>query len=125
MIKKLKHRFILLTMSCLGFIFFLILLILNISMTAASQKRGFDLLSEHIRNKNTPEPYTGKPCVKDNADDDKIPPVSITGNRPNDWLNDMRIFQSFITALARSEKSPQKAIQICQKTAFCLWLIRF
>lgn len=92
MIKKLKHRFILLTMSCIGFIFFLILLILNISMTAASQKRGFDLLSEHIRNKNTPEPYTEKPCVKDNADDDKIPPVSITGNRPNDWLNDMRIF---------------------------------
>ena len=31
MIKKLQHRFILITMSCIGFIFLLILLILNIS----------------------------------------------------------------------------------------------
>ncbi len=57
MIKKLQHRFILITMSCIGFIFLLVLLILNLSMTAASQNRGFHLLAEHIQKKNTSKPH--------------------------------------------------------------------
>ena len=65
MIKKLQHRFILLTMSCIGFIFLLILLILNLSMTATSQKRGFDLLSEYVQNKNIPRPRPGEHDSKD------------------------------------------------------------
>lgn len=87
MIKKLQHRFILLTMSCIGFIFLLILLILNISMTATSQKRGFDLLSEHIRNQNSFKTHT-----RDNFTPDEHPPAFKTGHRTNDWFNDMRIF---------------------------------
>ncbi|MCI9199514.1 MAG: GHKL domain-containing protein [Lachnospiraceae bacterium] len=87
MIKKLQRRFILLTMSCIGFIFLLILLILNISMTATSQKRGFDLLSEHIRNQNNFKPHT-----RDNFTPDEHPPAFKTGHRTNDWFNDMRIF---------------------------------
>ncbi len=88
MIKKLQRRFILITMSCIGFIFFLILLILNISMTTASQKRGFDLLSKYTGdNRNTPRPHTG-----DNFAPEKKPPGFPQGRRPNDWFNDMRIF---------------------------------
>ncbi len=92
MIKKLQHRFILLTMSCIGFIFLLILLILNISMTAASQKRDFDLLSEYIRNKNALTRHAKEPYAVDSPAPDGIPPAFIAGGRPNDWFNHMRIF---------------------------------
>lgn len=92
MIKKLQHRFILLTMSCIGFIFLLILLILNLSMTATSQKRGFDLLSEYVQNKNIPRPRPGEhDTVEEKPAPDEIPPFT-AGRRPNDWFNDMRIF---------------------------------
>ena len=79
MIKKLQHRFILLTMSCIGFIFLLILLILNISMTAASQKRDFDLLSEYIRNKNALTRHAKEPYAVDSPAPDGIPPAFIAG----------------------------------------------
>ena len=87
MIKKLQRRFILLTISCIGFIFLLILLILNISMTVASQKRGFDLLSEYVRSETAAGLHAG-----DNDIPDEIPPSFRAGHPPNDWLNDMRIF---------------------------------
>ncbi|MDE6883534.1 MAG: HAMP domain-containing histidine kinase [Lachnospiraceae bacterium] len=93
MIKKLQHRFILLTMSCIGFIFLLILLILNISMTASSQKRGFDLLSEYVRNKNIDRPRTAEHYKEEeNLTPDKVPAAFKPRRRPNDWFNDMRIF---------------------------------
>ena len=87
MIKKLQHRFILITMSCIGFIFLLVLLILNFSMTAASRNRGFHLLAEHIQKKNTSKPHAGR-----HLPPDETPPGFIEGHRPNDWFNDMRIF---------------------------------
>ncbi len=93
MIKKLQHRFILLTMSCIGFIFLLILLILNISMTASSQKRGFNLLSEYVRNKNIDRPRTAEHyTVEENLTPDKGPATFKPRRRPNDWFNNMRIF---------------------------------
>lgn len=92
MIKKLQHRFILITMSCIGFIFFLILLILNFSMTAASQRRGFDLLSEYIHNQDTPKSHAREPHAGNNFVSDENPPAFKAGGRPNDWLNNMRIF---------------------------------
>ena len=87
MIKKLQHRFILITMSCIGFIFLLVLLILNLSMTAANRNRGFHLLAEHIQKENTSKPHAGK-----HLPPDETPPGFIEGHRPNDWFNDMRIF---------------------------------
>lgn len=92
MIKKLQRRFILLTMACIGFIFFLILLILNISMTVSNQKRGFDLLSKYIQCENSPEPSAGKHDTGDKFTPDEAPPDFKAGSRPNDWFNDMRIF---------------------------------
>ena len=112
MIKKLQRRFILITMSCIGFIFFLILLILNISMTAASNRRGFDLLLEYVRNENAPAPsageshpgkphpkepdpaapYAGESSVGDGFAPAEIPPAFPSAGRPYDWFNHMRIF---------------------------------
>lgn len=56
-------------------------------MTAASQNRGFNLLSQYIQNKDTP-----KPPAREHFPPDEIPPDFKTGHRPNDWFNDMRIF---------------------------------
>lgn len=97
MIKKLQRRFILLTMSCIGFIFFFILLILNLSMTAASQKRGFDLLSGYIQNQgelnfHAGEPYPAGPWDGDAFTPGESSPVFIADVPPNDWFNDRRIF---------------------------------
>lgn len=92
MIKRLQRRFILLTMSCIGFIFFLILLILNISMTASSQQRGFNLLSEYVRNRDAIKPPAGRRHAGDTFAPDEIPPAFKAGGRPYDWINDMRIF---------------------------------
>ena len=93
MIKKLQHRFILITMSCIGFIFLLILLILNISMTASSQKRGFNLLSEYVRNKNNSKPHAAEHYTgEENLTPDKVPATFKSRRRQNDWFNNMRIF---------------------------------
>lgn len=97
MIKKLQRRFILLTMSCIGFIFFIILLILNISMTASSQKRGFDLLSKYIRNQSIAtllagESHPGGPRAGDSLTPGEVPPNFKPDKPPNDWFNNMRIF---------------------------------
>lgn len=81
------------TMSCIGFIFLLILLILNISMTASSQKRGFNLLSEYVRNKSISKPHAAERYTgEENRAPDKVPATFKSRRRPNDWFNNMRIF---------------------------------
>ena len=92
MIKKLQRRFILLTMSCIGFIFLLILLILNLSMTASNQKRGFDLLWEYVYNKDALKPPAKGHYDGDYSAPDKDSSAFKAGRRPNDWFNDIRIF---------------------------------
>lgn len=47
MIKKLQHRFIIITMAGVVSIFLLILIVLNISVNYSATKRGYDLLLQH------------------------------------------------------------------------------
>ncbi len=96
MIKKLQRRFILITMACIGFIFLLILLALNISMTVSSRRQGYALLSEYVRRmerkEDTPvsQPENNFPSYEMPAHLENEP--STARHSHNEWLNDMRIF---------------------------------
>lgn len=105
MIKKLQYRFILVTMACIGFILVLILLSLNISVTAASESQGYAMLSEYV-NRKDPEKEAARsehgPSPKElpSLPEDKTAPKGSEKERPsfseemkqNQWFNDMRIF---------------------------------
>lgn len=87
MIKKLQHRFIFITMSCISFIFALILLVLNISVNYSARQQGFGILYQYEQrmqsHQKTPQNQQ-LPSIKD-ADFPRI-------NKPdNHWFNDMRI----------------------------------
>lgn len=97
MIKKLRLRFILITMACISFIFLLILLSLNILMTVSSRERGYDVLAEHI---NRMEQSNVSPAFSQEnsfTSDENLPGRSEEhphgpGSRRNEWFDDMRIF---------------------------------
>lgn len=105
MIKKLRRRFILITMACIGFIFILILLALNISMTLSNQKQGYAMLHEYVHRMEhqadapRPEHDFLQPDIPAYAENMTEPPEPESSrqspgenNRRNEWFNDMRIF---------------------------------
>lgn len=62
MIKKLRYRFIFVTMACISFIFVLILCVINISMTLSSRSQGYALLYRLSGNtQNTPDRPSDRP----------------------------------------------------------------
>lgn len=87
MIKKLQHRFIFITMSCISFIFALILLVLNLSVNYSARQQGFNILYQYEqRMQSHPKTPLNQqpPSIKD-ADFPRV-------NKPdNHWFNDMRI----------------------------------
>lgn len=121
MIKKLQHRFILITMACIGFIFALILLALNIFMTISNDRQGYAMLQEYAQRQSadiTPAPEDTPPLENMSAEEerpssqnepnDTVPFEKPDPNQPGDdlpepddfrpglqkiqWFNDMRIF---------------------------------
>ena len=44
MIRRLRYKFIAVTMLCIGALFLLILLVINVFMTVSSQNRGYEML---------------------------------------------------------------------------------
>ncbi|MGN1180684.1 MAG: sensor histidine kinase [Suilimivivens sp.] len=102
MIKKLQYRFILITMACIGFIFILILLALNISMSVSSQKRGYDVLMQYVSRMEYKADFSY--TEHDNSSEsisspdrnaqapETLPPFFKDNFKHNDWFNDMRIF---------------------------------
>lgn len=59
MIKKLQHRFIFITMSCIGLVFALLLLAINIFMIIFTFQKGYNILdvySKHISSANVSAP---------------------------------------------------------------------
>ena len=44
MIRKLRYKFIAVTMLCIGALFLLILLVINVFMTVSSRNRGYEML---------------------------------------------------------------------------------
>lgn len=57
MIQKLQHRFILITMACIGFIFALILLALNLFMTISNYRQGYTVLEEFSQRQTIKETF--------------------------------------------------------------------
>ena len=85
MIKKLQHRFI--TMSCISFIFALILLVLNLSVNYSARQQGFNILYQYEQRMQS-HPKTPQDQQPPSIKDADFPRV----NKPdNHWFNDMRI----------------------------------
>lgn len=120
MIQKMQRRFIFITMSCISFIFILILLVLNISMTISSRRQGYDMLLNFAQrkvsmdqafedaslgeNQNAPEDTNAPdnmPVPKELPDfsSNNASETNFAGfdqrpehNERNNWFNDIRIF---------------------------------
>ncbi|MBQ8596794.1 MAG: GHKL domain-containing protein [Lachnospiraceae bacterium] len=114
MIQKLQHRFILITMACIGFIFVLILLALNLFMTISNYRQGYSMLEEFAERQASEEffrpaeqPLSREevPTPEKNAElypTEKEPSKDFSGRNnfhPGlqriQWFNDMRIFSVF------------------------------
>ena len=57
MIRKLRYKFIAVTMLCIGALFLLILLVINVFMTVSSRNRGYEMLrrfTDEIEAPNVP-----------------------------------------------------------------------
>ena len=87
MIKKLQHRFILITMICISLIFFLILLVLNVSVNHSAQRQGYALLYQYEQRINNQSHRQDKPDERTKPDNELRPKDLPDIN----WFNDMRI----------------------------------
>ncbi|MDO4302739.1 MAG: ATP-binding protein [Bacillota bacterium] len=96
MIKKLQRRFIFITMTCVGSIFALVLLVLNISVSYSARRQGYDTLMRYeqrmfarrelFTDDNAPLP--GEKAIPFYDNDNK--------DRPDmNWFNDMRVSYVF------------------------------
>ena len=102
MIKKLRQRFILITMSSISLIFILILLALNIFMTLTSRRQGYALLTEYAERQNnrssqemTASAPDALPEPPSESAREAVPgKFERTGQRGS-WFDDMRIFTVF------------------------------
>ncbi len=91
MIKKLRHRFIFITMASISFIFILILMTINMSMTLSSRRQGYSILWDYA---SRPAPTADFiPPDKPSADTEITRP---SFRRDYDWFNNMRIFSVVI-----------------------------
>ena len=55
MIRRLRYKFIAVTMLCIGALFLLILLVINVFMTVSSQNRGYEMLRRFADEMESPE----------------------------------------------------------------------
>lgn len=96
MIKKLQHRFILITMVSVGSIFALVLLVLNISVSYSARRQGYDTLMRYEQRMfSHREPFTDANAP---LPDEKVIPLYDSDNkdRPDmNWFNDMRVSYVF------------------------------
>lgn len=89
MIKKLQHRFILITMSGIGLIFALVLLVLNISVDYSARRQGYAVLHQYEQRQLS---FDKRPPMDRELPDAERP----EGERPDiHWINDMRISYVF------------------------------
>lgn len=87
MIRKLQHRFILITMSGIILIFILILAVLNLSVSYSAQRQGYHTLSQYERRMDfSPSPV---------SDAQNPPPVPEGHPMEMSWFDDMRIMYVF------------------------------
>lgn len=94
MIKKLRIKFIFVTMSCIGALFVLILLVINIFMTVSSKNQGYEILSNfadgpHFRGSS--QKSASKPYREDRPSE--RPEILPLPDQPgNSYQNAFRIF---------------------------------
>lgn len=87
MIRKLQHRFILITMSGIILIFILILAVLNLSVSYSAQRQGYHTLSQYERRMDfSPSPV---------SDAQNPPPVPEGHPMEMSWFDDMRVMYVF------------------------------
>ena len=87
MIRKLQHRFILITMSGIILIFILILAVLNLSVSYSAQRQGYHTLSQYERRMDfSPSPV---------SDAKNPPPVPEGHPMEMSWFDDMRVMYVF------------------------------
>ncbi len=96
MIRKLQHRFILITMACVGSIFALVLLVLNLSVSYSARRQGYDILMRYEQRTSTQqEPLTDEDTHA--PDSRRMPPRENNQKDMPDnyWFNDMRVSYVF------------------------------
>lgn len=93
MIKKLRYKFLAVTMLCIGLLFAAILLALNLSMTISSQHRGFETL-ETISGLPYPEETSRSFPQPSNAAPSReaITRAPAPGHHPNNYIDAFRVF---------------------------------
>lgn len=103
MIKKLRYKFLAVTMLCIGLLFAAILLSINLYMTFSSQKQGYDML-ERISALPRPDREEGSalpPSGSDSSPEGKRenrgelatrPFTPDTGRQPANYLDAFRVF---------------------------------
>lgn len=92
MIKKLRYKFLAVTMLCIGLLFAAILLALNLSMNLSSQNRGFQLLETAA---DLPHPNQKEQNDTHMTSSERQPaPGSLPGpgQRPNNYIDAFRVF---------------------------------
>ena len=106
MIKKLRHRFLLITMISVVFIFILILVVLNLSVNYSAMQHGYETLQDYAKSAaeidipdvpdapDTPEPPSTETETPPEADTEpkNFPAVGNPFPEPErNWFDDMRV----------------------------------
>lgn len=93
MIKKLRLKFIAVTMTCISFLLLLILLVINLFMTVSSRKQGYEMLAEFAdsrREERTLPFFKEAPPQDPDGSGPSFPPGR--GQRMHNYQDAFRIF---------------------------------